>query len=100
MSGKQRQLPHKLPTLIRILQRIVEAVSVTVEVLCICRILNQWIGTHEASGDRIVEAGVGVIDTQACDYFVPRIAVAADDLGVEGRRCPAIKVNPIIPRAS
>ena len=53
-------LNKELPTLIRILQRIVEAVGVAVEVLRTRRVLDERVGHQEAAEGVVVQTRVAV----------------------------------------
>ena len=64
-----------LPILIRILQRIVEAVGVPVEVLRGGGILDEGVRAEESPEERVVDARIGVYQAATHDVFVSGVAV-------------------------
>ena len=82
MSIESAMNPKKgskyLPALIGILQRIVQTIGISVEVLGVEGILQDGIGREVPAEGGGVEAGVHIDEAPAREVFVSGVAVAAD----------------------
>ena len=69
---------YKLPTLIRILQRIIQCIRIPVEVLGEIWTLDLRVRTQETSQHRVVESGVHVDEAVAGQVLVAAVAAAKE----------------------
>ena len=84
---------HPLPIRIRISQRIIISIAITVEVLGVAGVLDVVVGREHPSQIGVVESAVHIYQTESIQMFVSGVASVESEVGVfyfgGGQVCPS-----------